>query len=311
MCDRRLIQQYRGEILKEIQHAIEHVDQISNDPVASQENQDLLDFHLNRINALKIEFAERVLDIVPPLSKKKAKEQFDQLIDLTIADLESEELSSLNQETVPSIPELVEINKMGFLTVDSQQGQIFKTNKFPLDRPLYQKFWADAVKLRAFEGEELVEHVNKNYQQAGGKWTSGVDYKEKAYLSGYFDIDKAYDLIQILNSMSNIVALGRNNGDGVKLALTYQTVGPHQGNYSKYDQFPLIGFTGPRVNTNMPELGEIGSADIIENHEMDIDPAIAKFYMPIEIIDARFGHNVSENDGLFKRVLSALKTINQ
>ena len=77
------------------------------------------------------------------------------------------------------------------------------------------------------------------------------------------------------------------------------TVAHQEGVASPFDEYPLFGGT---FQNN--EISRISESDIVKfPKEAD------KYFAYFSIFDARYGHNVTRKDGLFKRVIEALEIL--
>jgi hypothetical protein len=233
-----------------------------------------------------------------------SKNCFDKIRELLISEWKAGNYGDfIDEETIESIDELIEINELGLLTDNSQQGIIYY-GRIPEDRKLY----AEAFK-KTLGKENFAEYLNKLYEENGGKWKPDEDIieKERAYLSGYIDITSAYWLSNILNQQSNIIAfyvcLDKHQiNHNMYIPITY-TIAHFDGCYSPFDTDPL--FTLSSIKNIHEDLSDTYYASRIK-----FPKKYNKDYAYISIIDARYGHHVKEEDGLFKKVIEALKKIN-
>lgn len=224
-----------------------------------------------------------------------------------ISDLEQGK-ANLHEETLESLDDLIAINKLGFLTVDSQQGRI-ERGRVPNDRALHAKIWKQ-LNTRHWAltpdepYEKVLENVDRKYRAKGGRYHHGTIAKEKAYLMGYIPESKADELINRLDQLDNVVAWkvkvsGQDGDCGTKTWVTYVPT-TQDGAYSKDDRFPLTGVT--HVNTFPMGFSESEYGELVGAREQD-DSQFAL----VSIQDARFGHSATAPDGLFGRVINALK----
>jgi hypothetical protein len=251
--------------------------------------------------------------------KARARERFDkarkELVEKMKLDVESIRgfHSNLNPETIESIGELIKVNSLGMLTVDSQQG-LARKGKIPSDRVLYLGIWKKYANSNISEEEwkqKVLDPTDKEYVKSGGKFTKGLEYFEKAYLNGYIENSKAFDLINMLNQYDCVVAWKQTPDDPkysekckrTYIPVTYDTINvdTEQRGYSQYNEFPLIAVT--KQWSDSPPMS-------LQEPTADLPKYMDKYYTYIAIIDTRIGHHVREKDGLFKRAIECLEVLN-
>lgn len=228
----------------------------------------------------------------------------------------------VNPESRESLQELQLINKLGILTDDSQEG-IVEHGRVPLDRALWAKVWARAVResldkhsesessgeedtARRAAAQSSVSRATQAYKRAGGQYTQGVTMKERAYLTGFMPLTQAQELVNMLNQESNLVAFCTTAKQSVRarapctdaaigIGVTYD-LAHQEGGYSRQDAYPLYPVS--RLNT-LPPVPSIGHH--MDTLELPWKRAWDKDFAFVSIMDARYGHHVRRRDGLFKR----------
>ncbi len=229
---------------------------------------------------------------------------FKKALERLIADFKSGD-HILNDETLESIDELIKINELGLLTDDSQQGCV-EYDKMPIDRKLYAQIFHDVVKNRIPQ-EHFTSTIDSMYEQCGGKWKDEKDIieKERAYLCGFIENNKADLLVNMLNQQDNIIAwynIYDQDANGCSIPVTY--IVAHQDNkFSPFDSSPLYPFS------RLGRWNE-GVSESIYGEKVGFPEKYDDEYSCMMIIDARYGHHVREKDGLFKRVIKALEVLN-
>nr|QBK87546.1 MAG: uncharacterized protein LCMAC201_04570 [Marseillevirus LCMAC201] len=93
-----------------------------------------------------------------------------------------------------------------------------------------------------------------------------------------------------------------NNNVQISVPVTYVdiTIDSDPG-YSLYPEYPLVGFT---YQNNMISLLSYMDSGV------EIPTWVDKYYAFVSIFDTRFGYHVRNKDGLFKKVIEALKVLN-
>nr|QBK92233.1 MAG: uncharacterized protein LCPAC304_05800 [Pithovirus LCPAC304] len=279
---------------------------------------------------------------------KSANDYFQELVQNTIKDMEysrtTEEVTGINIETKESLDELIEINRLGFLTTDSQQGLEYY-GEVPVDRLKHanihekytKKFHKIAGKfeedlqtmttaeytkyLEKYGGEPwdhwdewIEEPTRKEYSGSGGEFKKGVIQKERAYLTGFVDTKKARNLWQILNQINNVVCWytgattsrkvrgeipeSFRRDTSIRVPVTYVS-GP-----TLSDEFPLVG------TTSLPNLIQtLAGTEAASDHGLEIPERVVKQFSTFYILDGRYGHHVRNENGLFKKVIAALRVM--
>lgn len=237
-------------------------------------------------------------------------DKFNQARQLLMAALKAG-ASNLHDET--NVGDIYNINKLGMLTTDSQQGNI-EYGQVPTNRALhakiYKKLWQQYYddETLGYDEKELLARVAKQYSAQGGSFKKGIVLKERAYLLGFLPVKEAYWLVQYLNQLDNIVAWTTVVVDGEEqpFSQTWVTYSPttQDGEYSKNDSYPMVGMTN--VNTIRYRFSESEYGE-----EVGASPENDKLFSHISIMDARFGRSASEPDiGLFAIVKDVLQTRN-
>ncbi len=231
--------------------------------------------------------------------------KFDKARIQLLKDFGQGEVNALHPESSPGIGQLIRINELGLLTEDSQQGRILKGN-VPIDRALFAEITKELASTFMDEEQEIVEtNIRVEYTKRGGKFTRGIYLKEKAYLSGFMPLDPARKLVQLLDQMDNIVAWQVQGGTGEDSTagswVTYE-LATQEGEFSNSAELPLFGVTSLKMN-DQPfsdnEYGELMGADPQDDH----------LFSYVSIQDSRFGSPADGKDGLFSKVILALKNL--
>lgn len=226
------------------------------------------------------------------------------------------QVGAANLHDESNAKDIYDINKYGMLTIDSQQGLIERGN-VPKDRALHAKVHKELDKKyrhsevdEDIEYSELLKRVDHTYRQRGGTFKKGIVSKEKAYLVGFLPIAQAYQLVQYLDQVDNIVAwlvvTPEKDDDSGDFSSTWVTYTPttQSGEYSRSDAFPLYGITQLNTQVNRFSQNEYGGERVKSRPQDD------KLFALVSIQDARFGHSASApGDGLFAVVKRALKAI--
>ncbi len=281
--------------------------------------------------------------------------QFNKYRKNMIKDLKSADKAFTNKESHSELYELIKINNLGMITMDSQPGTISYTKKFPTDRKLYAHIWFKYMKQfnrlenriqlvqekfdnisneqikkllkrkdLVFEKDgrlntkvHLVKPTLQEYRKRKGTFKTGPLDKQRAYLIGYMPNESAFWMCQMLNQINNVVAFKSCSTSSrrletklckrvvddmsVRIFATYGFVGLVQNEYSPFDEYPLFGSTAP---SNYIE--RISDEVAIVKHQQKF---VNKYICKICIMDARYGHHVSESDGLFKQVIKCLTAL--
>lgn len=234
---------------------------------------------------------------------------------------------NLNPESRTSFAEIRQINKMGLLTFDSQQGLIHREAGMPIDTVKYakihkknlEKFLSQHDDIHKFSDtdfermykKEVQDLTKSQYNLKGGEFHSKpvVSQKERAYLMGFAPVHMAKEVCRILNHHSFVVAyFTRPSGDPYKrnmsIPLTLVLFDGNSGTASADPKFPLVSATTAGDEYQTDTLASMSGVKSPSKH-----PALKKF-VQITIIDTRYGHHVGRNDGLFKLVIQACKIAN-
>ena len=138
------------------------------------------------------------------------------------------------------------------------------------------------------------------------------NHKERAYLCGIVSIQIAEQLQDWLNAQNNVIALYTitpQNKSDAKILEKYDksTISV------TYEGRPLIAtgsipiYLHEEPSVYLEELS-IYVKGWIERTKEDINH-LNKHYVIFSVIDARYGHKVTNTDGLFKKIIQGLKII--
>lgn len=247
-----------------------------------------------------------------------------ELVERTLKNLKKE---NVNPETRPSFAEIRQINKLGLLTFDSQQGLVYRSKDMPIDTVKYakmhkknlDKFLSQHDDIHKFSDmefekmykEEVQDLTNSKYKSKGGKFHSKpvVHMKERAYLMGFAPVQLAQEVCRILNHHSSVVAYFTSFSSGrekriMSIPLTLDLFDGHSGTASADPKFPFVIVTTAGDEFQTDTLARMSGVKSPSKH-----PNLKKF-VQITIIDTRYGHHVGRNDGLFKLVIEACKIAN-
>lgn len=228
-----------------------------------------------------------------------------------IGDLENDRVESLNEETHESVDDLIVINMLGMLTVDSQQGRI-ERGRVPDNRKLHALLWK---KLNERHWElspdksysQVLEELDRRYKRRGGTYHKGITVKEKAYLVGFLPVAKADELVEKLGQLDHLVAWkvrgGQEGGGGTVSWVTYVPT-TQDGQYSKDDHYPLTGFT--HVNTFPYGFSQSVYGKHVKARKSDNDQ-----FALVSVQDTRFGHSATREDGLFCKCDQSAQKVNE
>jgi hypothetical protein len=245
----------------------------------------------------------------------------EEFIERTLKNLKRE---ILNPETRPSYAEIRQINKLGLLTFDSQQGLVYRSKDMPIDTVKYAKMHKknlgkllsqhdDIHKFSDIEWEkmykeEVLNLTKSQYKSKGGKFHSNpvVHQKERAYLNGFAPVDMAKEVCRILNHHSSVVAYFTSFSSGpgkrnMSIPLTLALFDGNSGTASANPKFPFVSVTTAGDEFQTETLARMSGVKSPSKH-----PTLKRF-VQITIIDTRYGHHVGRNDGLFKLVIEACK----
>lgn len=212
----------------------------------------------------------------------------------------------LNVETLPSMSQLVHINELGMLTLNSQQGRI-ENGEVPVDRQLHAKIWRqqfhESLEQAERDYEENVKTLDEAYRKAGGQYEPGIAFKEKAFLIGIMPVEKAGDLVDMLNQVDNLVAwYVRQPSDMVTFVpVTFEPTSWF-GAFGMSANYPLTGVTA--LNTEWHPFSECVYGKMVRAR-----PHHDKDFACVTVMDTRFGHLASAEDGLFAQVIKALRDL--
>jgi hypothetical protein len=211
--------------------------------------------------------------------------------------------SELHEESLCSVAELIEINKLGLLTDDSQQGRM-EVGRVPKDTKLYAEILERYAQEESLDPADVpLEKVEEEYEKSCKGYEYGVKMKEKAYLVGIIPESKAEKLVDCLNQISNVVAwyVNSNWDSNIEIAVTYQFAS-ETGVCGYGSNFPLIGVTHLTSDLR-PFSGTLYGAQLKARKQKD------HLFATIYVVDARFNCPVMRPDGLFKQVIKALKEL--
>ena len=226
--------------------------------------------------------------------------------------------STFHSETLESTNEIIMINKLGMLTFDSQQGRILYGN-VPKDLKLYAKLVKiKHAKLDEAESEadpDILEQkaqaeLEREYLRRGGRFNYGIVEKERAYLDGIVPLTIADALADWLNQQSNFVATytpsSPESAEEIldqyapkSIGVTYSI----ESGLSPYRQWPLVRKSASPLNSNRPSASITIELTDSEKEQLDRD------YVIFQVLDARYGHSVTQPDGLFEIVIQGLKLV--
>ncbi len=191
----------------------------------------------------------------------------------------------LVEESKRGIEDLVKINKLGILTIDSQPGSITMgevPDNLKLYRRLTKKYYGDS------------KYKRSRYIKKGGTFHHGVIEKQRAYLCGFIKEKYASKFENYMNSLDNIIAWTTTDGKEKNMGI-YVTYGLYSPFVNEGD---LVGWT------NLGNYYENMSDFIfIRPEEKNILDSSKDNYSCIYVMDSRFGHDASSEDGLFKKVI--------
>lgn len=227
--------------------------------------------------------------------------------------------STFHSETLESTNEIIMINKLGMLTFDSQQGRILYGN-VPKNLKLYAKLVeikhakmdenSDSEADPDVLEQEAQAQLEREYLRRGGRFDYGIVEKERAYLDGIVSRTIADALADWLNQQSNFVATytpsSPESAEEIldqyapkSIGVTYSI----ESGISPYRQWPLVRKSASPLNANRPSASITIELTDSEKEQLDRD------YVVFQVLDARYGHSVTQPDGLFEVVVQGLKLI--
>lgn len=267
-----------------------------------------------------------------PKAAPKSKSLFDQARGRLIRQLQ-ESLKGklgpgLHPESRESLGELIQLNQLGLLTYDSQQGRLLRGN-LPLDRLLYNQVYSELMPalLKSIdegpwippeEYDEKVEQAKRQveaaYKRRGGRFKRGIVEQERAYVDGILSKELAQPLADWLNQQNNLFATWTSSPPLAQLELAERYAPARVGvTYhlnqaeSPFSAFPLTYKSGADLGPNPPSgiLEIAGLLPAAKGRQLD------RAYVNFQVIDGRYGHSVTEPDGLFKTVAKGLDLVSR
>lgn len=229
---------------------------------------------------------------------------------------------NLLDETVAQLPLLVQINKFGFITVDSQDGVIKRGSKIPSDVKLFHKAF-HKVYDKLFKQNDVTDAQYKEaskqwdsvYVAQGGTYHKGVQLSQRSYLIGVMEKNDADVFVHMLNKTDKVAYTSR-------IPVTYNTgnspgvVASPDLLYSRLNN-EVIASTGlhacacdsekqirAHIDTCLREV-------LPEELYRKITTNDKKHLVLVNCFDARHGRKSSAPDGLFTDVINALKQMNK
>ena len=132
----------------------------------------------------------------------------------------------LDFETLSFLDELVECNRLGFMTTDSQQGFI---DYFPSNQSIYDAIYQELLKTNgtlhgglSAEGHGL---LLQRYKENGGSFNDKVLLSQRSYVAGFMETDRALKLSSQLNLIEGIVSFSipcSMNTAGMRIPVTFE-----------------------------------------------------------------------------------------
>jgi hypothetical protein len=211
--------------------------------------------------------------------------------------------SELHEESLCSVAELIEINKLGLLTDDSQQGRM-EVGMVPKDTKFYAEILERYAKEESLDPIDVhLKKVEEEYDRSCKGYEYRIKMKEKAYLIGIIPESKAEKLVDCLNQISNVVAwyVSSNWDSNIAIAVTYQFAS-EIGECGHSSNFPLTGVTHLTSDLR-PFSGTLYGGQLKARKQND------RLFATVYVVDARFNCPVMRPDGLFKQVIKALKDL--
>jgi hypothetical protein len=215
--------------------------------------------------------------------------------------------SELHEESLCSVAELIEINKLGLLTDDSQQGRM-EVGLVPKDAKVYAEIVQRFAEESSLDPVDVLDPNNLNskkieeeYEKTGQGYEYGIKMKEKAYLIGIIPEEKADKLVDCLNQISNIMAwyVSSNWDSNMETAVTFQCIS-NTGDCGYGANFPLTGVT--HLTSDLRPFSQtLYGAQFKARKQKDC------LFATVYVVDARFNRPVTSPDGLFKQVIKVLK----
>ena len=231
-------------------------------------------------------------------------------------------LAYLTNDSLACMPHLVDLNRMGFVTDDSQPGHAAeeKEDRIPDDMALYSTCMNavyPTVTTRGIPSEDRgdedvegsqpsVDDVDVEYEKRGGTWTHKTFCQEaqRAYITGAMFLPAdAVAAIAVLLNRSGFVA---SCGSVTRVPVTYcMSNGGHMSHPMFGREGLLAGCVPP--STYLPLALErcINDEELLEDIESDEGRPGIYF----TAFDAQFGRHASGPDGLFTTLMRCMREV--
>lgn len=201
----------------------------------------------------------------------------------------------INKETVPSLPNLARMARLGLLTFDSQEGRICGKSMFPLNKEKWEKAGEridgerdDAPPLESRLPERWRRRMRDIYAELGGSWGRG-SLMERAYVEGFAEPCLAENLVQSFNMYSDMTAwIVLESKESIGIPVTWTTFDKIGGR--RAETWLHTTFTRKLIKAIKAESG------------LDADePASLVVFM-----DPKVGRKARSKGGLHEKILNAL-----
>lgn len=237
----------------------------------------------------------------------------------------------LHDESKDSVDLFLQMAKMGYLSIDSQQGREEK-GQVPTHVPLYLASWSALKQMRQETWHHYMKRVDELYRKKLAKWSTSQPVAWPAYHKGYTMRERSYLIGFIRKEMEQVFLHFLNEYD--MLGFRVVTVNTEK-NFLQALQQSRIKVTSQLMNnvelpggwppneipytTQLPmamnldalkgEFKNINAAqwkEFDEGHFRNKSHDFSKFSM-ITCVDPKHGRLADDPHGLFRRILSALE----
>lgn len=219
----------------------------------------------------------------------------------------------LEDETKDQIKLLEKINRLGFITTDSQDGIILRGNGVPDNVKLYHQVMKKAYK-SVFDGklgydEVDYDKINQDYESKGGTFRKDIRLSQRAYLTGIMDADDADIFVHFFNQTDKVAYVD-------KIPVTYAT-GNTTGVLIKekvvYDRMnkEVVASTGLGASITDNDVKFDLKTVLTKEQAAKLKASDLKKLVRVNCFDPHHGRKADSKEGLFVEVINALKQVDE